>query len=112
MVSEIYGVTLNGTLDRVSTYRVLKETPKTYIVDKVTGGHIRKDAMSDRWENYYTDKKEAESFLRQLLERQSKVGGEPDMQYIHRRLLRIKEGIDASRYTDDLIRYVESFINS
>lgn len=112
MVNNIYGVSLNGAFDRIFTYKVLKETPKTYIVDKITGGHIRKAAMCDRWENYYTDKEGAENFLRQLLEIQDRAAREPDMDYIHRRLLRIKDGVNVVRYTDDLIRYVESFINS
>ena len=112
MVTEIYGVALNGAFDRVSTYRVLKETPKTYIVDKVTGGHIRKDSMCDRLENYYTDKSEAESALSSLLEHYSKMSRKPDMGHIHRRLLRIRSGVNTDRYIDDLIRYVEGFLSS
>lgn len=112
MVSEIYGVALNGAFDRVSTYRVLKETPKTYIVDKVTGGHIRKASMGDRYENYYTDRTEAERFLVLLMEHYEKVEKKPDIGYIYRRLLRIKDGMDSDRYLEDLIRYVEGFLNS
>ena len=112
MVDKIYGVSLNGAFDHVFTYNVLKETPKTYIVDRVAGGHIRKASMCDRWENYYTDKCEAERFLQQLLDYQSKVGKKPDMEYIYRRLLRIKGGVSVVRYTNDLIQYVEGFLNS
>lgn len=112
MVNEIYGVALNGAFDRVSTYRVLRETPKTYIVDKVTGGHIRKDSMCDRWESYYTDKSEAESALSSLLEHHSKMCRKPDIGYIHRRLVRIRSGVNTARYIDDLIRYVEGFLSS
>jgi hypothetical protein len=36
----------------------------------------------------------------------------PDMGYIYRRLLRIRSGVDADRYIDDLIRYVEGFLSS
>ena len=108
MIAYIYGVALNGT-SAVITYPVIKETPKTYVLDYY-GKTVRKATMSDRWERYYTNKEEAEEFLSTLLYNIKKATKRIDVNYIYRELIDMWKADDSSDRLKSLIKYVEEFI--
>lgn len=108
MTDYIYGVALNGT-SPVITYQVIKETPKTYVLDYY-GKTVRKAAMSDRWERYYTTKEEADEFLATLLYNIEKATKHIDVNYVYRELTDMWKADDISDRLKSLIKYVEEFI--
>lgn len=110
MTEFIYGVALNGTSTNVSKYKVIKETQKTYIIDRPVGSVIRKVTMSDRWESYYTDKAEAEKFLVSLFEYISKYNRQINVKYIHKELIDLWTADNMSDKLKNLINYVEEFL--
>ena len=108
MIDYIYGVALNGT-SVVITYPVIKETPKTYILDYY-GKTIRKATMSDRWERYYTNKEDADEFLATLLYNIEKATKRIDINYVYKELTNMWSADNISDKLKSLIKYVEEFI--
>jgi hypothetical protein len=107
MVEFIYGAALNGTSINVSKYKVIKETPKTYVIDRPVGSVVRKATMSDRWENYYTDRAEAEKFLVNLFDYICKFNKQINVKYVHKELTELWTTDNISYRLKNLINYVE-----
>ena len=109
MAKVIYGVALNGKQD-INTYEVLLETPRTYTISRPIGSVVRKAAMSDRWENFFEDRKEAEEFLASLLCTIKQATRCIDVKYIHKELTDIYLTNNCSDKLSSLIMYIEEFV--
>ena len=71
----IYSVAKNGLVP-VQKNRVVKETPKTYILDTIVDKRVLKSTMSNNYVCFFTDEKEAKAYYkrrREYIER--KVNG-------------------------------------
>lgn len=67
MVEKIYSVAKNGLLD-IHEEKVVKETPKTYVLDRICDKVVRKSEMQNRWELFFTDITKALKVHKQLAE--------------------------------------------
>lgn len=111
MTNVIYGVPLNGAYG-VRTYSIIRETPKTYIIDDGLQKTIRKSTMCTRWERYFTYKSEAENFLMKHFACEKPKSSGIDLEHIHRELSLIYVEFDSAERlrTKRLLEYVESLL--
>ena len=109
MIDKIYAVNLNGT-GVVEEYKVTHETPKTYRIDRYVGNCVRKATMSDRWQLYFTNIKEAEIFYHQNKERIEKACKVINIDYVYKMLTVIRNEELVTDKLDQVISYIEEFL--
>lgn len=61
----LYEVRINGAGSIVKR-RVLKETPKTYVLDKLYNKIVRKETMGDAYSRYFVDEEKAKECLENI----------------------------------------------
>lgn len=107
----LYAVALNGTSE-VEEYWVVKETPKTYVLNRYLGQTIRKATMCTRWEAFFTEKTAAEKFRADLLYSIKQATKRADIMYIYKELesLRMYGDSEDQHRLKSLIKYVEEFL--
>ena len=69
MSEYIYSVAINGACG-VRKHRIVKETPKTFVTDRIVNKVIRKETMRDNYCLYYLDEQKAHDFLRSIHKKQ------------------------------------------
>lgn len=110
MTEYIWGVALNGTSMVPTKYKVVKETPARYIIDRPCNNFIRKVTMIDRWESYFLDEASAKAFLDSLLRSIEKMSKCFDYKYVHDMLIGIKTKEYSLEKLDEVIEYVKGFM--
>lgn len=110
MIDFIYGVALNGTSKAPTKHKVVAETPARFIIDRPVNSYINKVYMTDRWEAYFLDEDEAETFRKQLLAHIERQIRHFDHDRVYRILLKVRNGEWPVEKLDEAINYIKEFI--